>query len=400
MTIDTNGINANSSTPLPITGGGTGVNAAPTTPVASNFAAWDANKNINANNVIDGYATTVTSASPIVLTASSAYQQYLTGSTAQTITMPVTSTLASVSGGLTQSWLIVNNSSATATVNSSGGNLIVSLPAGSQSVVTCILNTGTTAASWASDFVLNTAGVSSITGTANQVIASASTGGVTLSTPQNIGTTSAVQFNSVQFNTTNALLDSNGSVWGTVSPNAPAVNYLQFTNGTTGNGPGIYARGSDSNVILQFTGQGTGGVQIQANTQGGNAATGYVGQLVSTVVASGSAVSIATITNVNMAQLTNLPAGDWDIFGNIFFNFTGTTSYAIAWISTTSATQPDNSLYASQSSATMSANGAGIVTPLYRLTISAATTVYITGRCSFSTGSCSMSGGIYARLRR
>jgi hypothetical protein len=39
-------------------------------------------------------------------------------------------------------------------------------------------------------------GVTSITGTANQVIASASTGAVTLSTPQNIGTGSDVQFDS------------------------------------------------------------------------------------------------------------------------------------------------------------------------------------------------------------
>jgi hypothetical protein len=39
-------------------------------------------------------------------------------------------------------------------------------------------------------------GVSSITGTANQVIASASTGAVTLSTPQSIGTASSVQFGS------------------------------------------------------------------------------------------------------------------------------------------------------------------------------------------------------------
>ncbi len=40
----------------------------------------------------------------------------------------------------------------------------------------------------------STAGVSSITGTANQVIASASTGAVTLSLPQSIATTSVVQF--------------------------------------------------------------------------------------------------------------------------------------------------------------------------------------------------------------
>jgi len=39
-------------------------------------------------------------------------------------------------------------------------------------------------------------GVSSITGTTNQIIASASTGAITLSTPQSIGTSSSVQFGS------------------------------------------------------------------------------------------------------------------------------------------------------------------------------------------------------------
>lgn len=41
-----------------------------------------------------------------------------------------------------------------------------------------------------------TGGVTSITGTANQVIASASTGAITLSTPQSINTASSVQFGS------------------------------------------------------------------------------------------------------------------------------------------------------------------------------------------------------------
>jgi hypothetical protein len=45
-------------------------------------------------------------------------------------------------------------------------------------------------------------GVTSITGTANQVLASASTGAVTLSTPQSIGTGSSVQFGSLGVGTT------------------------------------------------------------------------------------------------------------------------------------------------------------------------------------------------------
>jgi Chaperone of endosialidase len=43
---------------------------------------------------------------------------------------------------------------------------------------------------------INNAGVTSITGTSNQITASASTGGVTLSTPQSINTTASVQFGS------------------------------------------------------------------------------------------------------------------------------------------------------------------------------------------------------------
>ena len=159
----------------PITAFGISVlalSAATTAPTAGALVGWDTNKNLLANNVIEGYATTVTSASPIVLTVASPYAQYLTGSTAQTVTMPVTSTLAPVSSNFAQSWCIVNDSSATATINSSGGNLIVSLPAGSQSVVTCILNTGTTAASWSSDFIYNVAGVASVTGTSNRITSS------------------------------------------------------------------------------------------------------------------------------------------------------------------------------------------------------------------------------------
>jgi hypothetical protein len=95
------------------------------------------------NNVSEGYTTTVSSATPIVLTVSSNYNQYVTGSTAQTITMPVVSTLV-----LQQSWNIVSLSTATITVQSSGGNTIATIPPGGQAQISNILLTGTTASSW------------------------------------------------------------------------------------------------------------------------------------------------------------------------------------------------------------------------------------------------------------
>lgn len=99
--------------------------------------------NISSNNFLAGYNTTATSAGTTTLTVNSSYLQYFTGSTTQTVVMPVTSTLA-----LGQAYRIVNNSSGALTINSSGGNLILTMAPDTSAILTCILITGTTAASW------------------------------------------------------------------------------------------------------------------------------------------------------------------------------------------------------------------------------------------------------------
>jgi hypothetical protein len=91
----------------------------------------------------DAYTTTATAAGTTTLTTSSNFQQFFTGSTTQTVVMPVTSTLTTG-----RQWAIVNNSTGVVTVQSSGANTIIAIPALSISIVTCILTTGTTAASW------------------------------------------------------------------------------------------------------------------------------------------------------------------------------------------------------------------------------------------------------------
>ncbi len=129
--------------PVTIPLGGTGVIALPLVPTASAFAAWDANKNLSANNFNSGYATTATAAGTTVLTVASPYQQYFTGVTTQSLVMPVASTLV-----LGQSWYVVNNSTGTVTVKSSGGNTILAMLTDTWALFTCILTSGTTAASW------------------------------------------------------------------------------------------------------------------------------------------------------------------------------------------------------------------------------------------------------------
>jgi hypothetical protein len=92
---------------------------------------------------IDGYATTATAAGTTTLTVASAGQQYFTGTTTQTVVLPVTSTLV-----LGQMYRVENNSTGAVTVQSSGANPILILAAGASAVFTCILISGTTAASW------------------------------------------------------------------------------------------------------------------------------------------------------------------------------------------------------------------------------------------------------------
>jgi hypothetical protein len=92
------------------------------------------------------YTTTATAAGTTTLTASSTLLQFFTGSTTQTVVLPVVTTLSTG-----QRYEIHNNSSGAITVNSSGGNLVATVPAGITTVCTCILITGTTAASWDAD---------------------------------------------------------------------------------------------------------------------------------------------------------------------------------------------------------------------------------------------------------
>ena len=92
------------------------------------------------------YTTTATAAGTTTLTVSSTLLQFFTGVTTQTVVLPVVSTLS-----LGQRYEIHNNSSGAITVNSSGSNLVATVAANTTTVCTCILITGTTAASWDAD---------------------------------------------------------------------------------------------------------------------------------------------------------------------------------------------------------------------------------------------------------
>lgn len=110
---------------------------------ASSVGIRDSNANNFNNNSVAGYTATATAGTTTTLTAASTQIQDFTGSTLQTIVMPVTSTLTT---GF--QFIIKNHSTGTLIINSSGGNFIGNVVSGREVILRCILTTGTTAASW------------------------------------------------------------------------------------------------------------------------------------------------------------------------------------------------------------------------------------------------------------
>lgn len=148
-------------TTVAILHGGTGVTAVTTVPAATAFAGWDANKNLSSNNNLPGFLSTATAAGTSTLVIGSAYEQFFTGSTTQTVVLPVVSTL---SNGF--SFLITNLSSGVVTVQTSGSNILQAMAANTQMQVTCI-NTagGTGTASWSFQYITLNGSATSVSGT-------------------------------------------------------------------------------------------------------------------------------------------------------------------------------------------------------------------------------------------
>ncbi len=120
--------------------------------------------NFSSVNFIEGYNTTVTSAGTLTLNSSSAEQQYFTGTTTHTVNLPVASTMA-----LGQTYSFTNLSTGSVTVKSSGANSVQVVTSGTQAVITCILTSGTTAASWSVYYLGLTGAVNITGGAANQI---------------------------------------------------------------------------------------------------------------------------------------------------------------------------------------------------------------------------------------
>lgn len=238
---------------------------------------------------VPGSTSLVTSGTTTVLTSASTQQILYSGTLSQTVQMPDVTTITQG-----QTFRIVNDSSNAIFVNSFGSDAIVTLQPFVQCVLTVILPTGTTAASWDVQQTSNLLGVISLTGTANQVIFSSSTGNIVASLPQSIGTTSSPTFAGLSL--TAALTVANGGTGkASFTAFAPAVG------GTTTTG------------ALQSVTLGVSGTLFQSSgtaaLPGFTTATYPTTTTINQILFSSAANTLTGLTTANSAALVTSSAG-------------------------------------------------------------------------------------------
>lgn len=143
----------------------------------------------------------------------------------------------------------------------------------------------------------------------------------------------------------------------------------------------------------------SGAVTIQGTITNDNAASGYVGEFISSAVVIGSPVALSNGTPANITTIS-LTAGDWDVYGNVGLTGTGTVSSVVGSIALSTGgidgnTGADFRLPISQAAGADFDMAVGT----RRVTLSTTSTVYLTTSVIFS-GSKSGFGFLGARRRR
>jgi hypothetical protein len=189
-----------------------------------------------------------------------------------------------------------------------------------------------------------------------------------------------------------------------------ATAYAPLCGGTTSTGAHQSATTGTSGQL--FTSQGSSAVPswvsgVTGTTTNDNAASGIVGEVVSTVVLNASRVNVSATTATDIMSIS-LTAGDWEVYGNLVCssNNSATTMNAFqGWSSSSSATIADSSVrnirvYGTSGNDIFNNNNIGMNIVTRRFSLSTTTTVYLTAYIDYVTGTCSCWGGLYARRVR
>lgn len=182
--------------------------------------------------------------------------------------------------------------------------------------------------------------------------------------------------------------------------------WVQLAAGGSGTinlgGAGQIAYYATSGTAVSGTNTIPNTVQIEGVTNGTDATGGDVGEYVTSNIPGASSILLGNgaFTDITSISLT---AGDWDVFGNIYFASSSLTNPQFrAWTSATSATQPDASRIAqiNYNDITNTNTEAGLVCPYLRVSTTSTIPVYLSAFCLTSGGQSIASGSIFARRVR
>lgn len=144
---------------------------------------------------------------------------------------------------------------------------------------------------------------------------------------------------------------------------------------------------------------------IKGTVTNDSAAASNVGEIISSVILVGSAVSMTTATPANITSVS-LTAGDWDVWGSIWTSLNAATVSSrlfgsISQTTGTLATTPGLGTSLSQIT-TVATAGDNVVLgiPATRISLAETTTVYLVGQINFSINTAALYGNIIARRRR
>ena len=242
-----------------------------TADLPSTVVSKDANGNVAVNNVQKGYTSVTSAGTTTTLTAASTYAQRITGTSAQTIQLPDTTTLTNG-----HTFIIDNDSTGAVTVNTSTATLLDTVSAGSLGYFFVEDNTVNTVAGWGKYAYLPGSvdwGTASVTGVPSI-------------------TTSAANFSLLTPTTNSLTLDSGTTGAVNLGTNANA-KVITIGNTTTGTSVSFLAQGA-VNTSFNFS----GGSAAVLQTPGG---TGNPSQ--NLTLQSGT-TSQSTTSNTNSGSLT------------------------------------------------------------------------------------------------
>lgn len=158
---------------------------------------------------------------------------------------------------------------------------------------------------------------------------------------------------------------------------------------TNGGALGTPASGVATNLT------GLPAASVVPNT-GGGASSGKLGEIISSVVGSGSAVTATRQIACDVTSIS-LTAGIWLIRGNINWVTLGTTPTGVyGWISSTSASAPDQSRYSALDGVSGFAGTTGIEVPSIIVNVGSTTTYYLSELLLNSSENGTACGSIHA----